>query len=191
MSTPESLRMSLRWPVFLSSERTFAVRMLGRRGVDLRRLFAVVVVGRGALGEQLVLLSSAAAQSGRVVVFVAVDKGVVELVVGRACSMCATRPARPPWSCRSGCCRRQHVYVGVCVVARPVACVAVVVVIVVDGRGALGEQLVLFSSAAALAQSGRVVVFVAVDKGVVEPVANDSIHSRKTLGRVRARILKL
>ena len=88
----------------MSSERTFAVRMLGRRGVDLRQLFAVVVVGRGALGEKLVLFSSAAALrlSGRVVVFVAVDVVRVEPVVGRACSMCATRPARPPWPSGSG-----------------------------------------------------------------------------------------
>ena len=64
----------------------------------------VVVDGRGALGEQLALFSSAAALalSGRVVVFVDVDVAVVEPVAGRAYSMCATRPARPPWTCRSG-----------------------------------------------------------------------------------------
>ena len=59
---------------------------------------------------QLVLCSSAAAlaQSGRVVVFVDVDVAVVEPVAGRACSMCATRPAGPPWSfCSGGCCRRE------------------------------------------------------------------------------------
>ena len=133
--------------------------------MDLRQLFAVVFVGRGALGEQLVLFSGAAApaQIGRVVVFVAVDVVGVEPVAGRACSMCATRPVRPLWPCRSGggccrrdgggggCSRRQHVYVGVFVVARLVAYVAVVVVvIVIDGRGVLGKQLVLCSSAAAL-----------------------------------------
>ena len=42
-------------------------------------------------------------------------------------------------------------YVVVSVEARRVACAAVVVVADVDGRGALGVQLVLCSSAAALA----------------------------------------
>ena len=83
----------------------------------------VVVEGRRALGEQLVLFSGAAAQaqSGRVVVFVVVDVVGVEQVDGRACLRCATRPAEPPWSfcsggcCRSGggggCCRRVYAYI--------------------------------------------------------------------------------
>ena len=63
-----------------------------------------VVDGRGALGVQLVLCSGAAAleQSGCVVVFVVVAVVGVEPVAGRACSKCATRPTRPPWSCSGG-----------------------------------------------------------------------------------------
>ena len=69
------------------------------RGVARVAVVVVAVVdGHGALSVQLVLCSSAAAlaQSGRVVVFVDVDVAVVEPVAGRACSMCATRPAGPP-----------------------------------------------------------------------------------------------
>ena len=73
------------------------------RGVARVAVVVVAVVdGHGALSVQLVLRPSAAAlaQSGRVVVFV--DVSVVEPVAWRACSMCATRPAGPPWPCRSG-----------------------------------------------------------------------------------------